>query len=217
MKKISLYNRLKVAFVICLAVVLMLPVYVVATASSADQLIALGMPYPVANFIGTKMISVNTSGNLVLPVATGKKLSVTVGGTEKASVTSGGVLTATGITNTGTIVSTGQATQTGLVFPTANEEVVAGAGTTVADAGALAATKHIHQLTGANGTVGWAFAASTAGQFEFLLNTTAGVPKIYANTGGTCNGGSANAACTLVTGIVGHLCYSTAVDTWVCS
>lgn len=105
----------------------------------------------------------------------------------------------------------------GLQFPTANYESVAGAGTTVADATAMSATKHVHQLTGANGTVGWKFATSVAGQFEILLNTTAGVPKIYAASGGTCNGGAADAACTLVTGIVAHLCYSTAVNTWICS
>jgi hypothetical protein len=111
----------------------------------------------------------------------------------------------------------GQVTSTGLQFPTANEEAVAGAGTTVADAAALSATKHIHQLTGANGTVGWKFATSVAGQFEFLLNTTAGVPLIYAASGGTCNGGAADAPCTLVTGIVAHICYSTAADTWICA
>lgn len=106
---------------------------------------------------------------------------------------------------------------TGITFPVANYEAVAGAGTTIANATAMSVTKHVHRLTGANGTVGWKFGTSVAGQFEVLLNTTAGVPLIYAASGGTCNGGSADAACTLVTGIVAHLCYSTAVNTWICS
>lgn len=113
--------------------------------------------------------------------------------------------------------SGGRVSVTGIGFPTANYESVAGAGTTVADAAALSATANVHRLTGANGTVGWKFATSVAGQFEMLLNTTAGVPKVYAASGGTCNGGAADAACTLVTGIVAHLCYSTAANTWICS
>ena len=109
-------------------------------------------------------------------------------------------------------------TSTGLAFPAANYESVAGAGTTVADAAALAVTKHIHQTTGANGTVGWKFTTGLAiGQVEFILNTTAGVPKIYGETGSTCNGGSVDAACTLTTGIMLHVCYKTAALTYVCS
>lgn len=104
-----------------------------------------------------------------------------------------------------------------LNFPTANEEAVAGAGTTVADAAQLSATKHVHQITGANGTVGWKFGTPVAGQLEILLNTTAGVPKIYAASGGTCNGGAADAACTLVTGIGPHLCWAASTTAWICS
>jgi hypothetical protein len=111
----------------------------------------------------------------------------------------------------------GQLTAPGMLVPAANEEAVAGAGTTVADAAALSATKHIHQITGANGTVGWKFASSTAGQVEWLLSTTAGVPKVYAVSGGTCNGGAADAACTLLSGITVHMCYATAANAWICA
>lgn len=178
-------------------------IFTVAIASalnSADGLIGLGMKPELANYITTKLAQVNSSGNLVLPVASGKKLSVTVAGTEQAAVSSAGILTSTG-----------------LAFPVANYETIAGAGTTVADAAALSATKHIHQLTGANGTVGWKFATSTAGQFEILLNATAGVAKIYAASGGTVNGGSADAAFSALTGIKPILCFSTAADTWICA
>lgn len=121
------------------------------------------------------------------------------------------------ITDAGNIVATGSTTTTGLNFPAANFETVAGAGSTVSDAAALSATKHVHQITGANGTLGWKFASATAGQFEVLLNTTAGVAKVYAVAGGTCNGGSADAACTLLSGIAPHLCYATAANAWICS
>lgn len=141
----------------------------------------------------------DASDNTVLNAGTGKSVLLQVNSTTVASVAAAGL------------------SSTGLVFPTANEEAVAGAGTVVGDAAALSATKHVHQITGANGTVGWKFATSAAGQFEFLLNTTAGVPKVYAASGGTCNGGAADAACTLVTGIVSHICYSTAADTWICA
>lgn len=141
------------------------------------------------------VLKLDSSNNLVLNTDTSKTIKFNVGETNKMSMSSSG----------------------GFIFPSANFEAIAGAGTTVADAAALSASKHVHQLTGANGTVGWKFATSVAGQFEFLLNTTAGIPKIYAASGGTCNGGAANAACTLVTGIVAHLCYSTAADTWICS
>lgn len=121
------------------------------------------------------------------------------------------------MTQTGLSTFANQVTLPGLNVPAANFETVAGAGTTVTDAAALSATKHIHQLTGANGTVGWKFPSATAGQVEILLNTTAGVPKVYAVAGGTCNGGAVDAACTLVTGIVAHICYATASNAWVCS
>lgn len=93
-------RRLKLALCAFLAYLMMIPGYVLATASSADQLIALGMPYAVADFIGKKMVSVNTSGNLVLPVASGKKLSVTVAGTEAFSVNASGPTSASGMTIT---------------------------------------------------------------------------------------------------------------------
>lgn len=151
----------------------------------------------VRNAAGTANLSVlksDASDNTVLNAGTGKTVGLAVNSVNQATF------------GTGTVA-----------FPAASEEVVAGAGTTVADAGALSATKFIHQITGANGTVGWKFPASTVGSFQILLNTTAGVPKVYANTGGTCNGGSVDAACTLVTGIVAHICYATGTDTWICA
>lgn len=97
-------------------------------------------------------------------------------------------------------------------------EVVAGAGSTVGDAAALSATKGIHQITGANGTLGWKFSASTPiGSAQTLLNTTAGVAKIYAESGGTVNGGSVDAAFSALTGVKSIICYKTAALTYICS
>lgn len=216
-----------------------LPTFLFA-ATAADDLMGLGMSPQLADYISTKLVSLNSSGNIVLPVASGKKLSVTVAGTEELLVdgtnvtaaTNNLVVTAGNITATagniaataGTLTVGSTSTLTGAVTlpagilnPTANEEAVAGAGTTVADAAALSATKHIHQITGANGTVGWKFPSLTVGQVEFLLNTTAGVPKVYAVSGGTCNGGATDAACTLVTGIAPHICWAAAANTLICS
>lgn len=97
-------------------------------------------------------------------------------------------------------------------------EAVAGAGTTVADAAALSGTKYVHQLTGANGTVGWKFVTATPiRSVQILLNTTAGVAKIYGESGSTINGGSVDAAFTALTGIKPIICIKTAALTYICS
>lgn len=120
-------------------------------------------------------------------------------------------------TTAATISSLGLILSPGILNVAANVEAVAGAGSTVADAAALSATKSFHQITGANGTLGWKFPALTAGDVHFLLGTTAGVAKVYAVSGGTCNGGAADAACTFTTGILPHICYATATNALICS
>jgi len=100
----------------------------------------------------------------------------------------------------------------------ASSETVAGAGTTVADAAQLSATKIVHRITGANGTVGWKMSASMpVNSVQILLNTTAGVAKIYAESGGTVNGGSADAAFSALTGIKPIICIKTAALTYLCA
>ena len=97
-------------------------------------------------------------------------------------------------------------------------EAVAGAGTTVADAAALSGTKYVHQITGANGTVGWKFVTATPiGSVQILLNTTAGVAKIYGESGSTVNGGAVDAAFTALTGVKPIICIKTAALTYICS
>ena len=143
---------------------------------------------------------VDSTDDTVINADSGDTIKLAVAGTTVASVDSTGLVLSPGILNVA-----------------ANVESVAGAGTTVADAAALSATKSFHRITGANGTVGWKFPSAVAGDVHFLLNTTAGVPKVYAVSGGTCNGGAADAACTLVTGIVLHACYATAANAWICA
>lgn len=97
-------------------------------------------------------------------------------------------------------------------------EAVAGAGTTVADAAELSASVGVHRITGANGTVGWKFVTATPiGSVQILLNTTAGVAKIYGESGSTVNGGAADAAFTALTGIKPIVCVKTAALTYLCS
>lgn len=97
-------------------------------------------------------------------------------------------------------------------------ETVAGAGTTVADAAALSASVGVHRITGANGTVGWKFVTGTPiGSVQILLNTTAGVAKIYGESGSTINGASADAAFSALTGIKPIICVKTAALTYLCA
>lgn len=97
-------------------------------------------------------------------------------------------------------------------------ESVAGAGTVIGDAAALSATKLVHRITGANGTVGWVLPTTTQiGTMHIFLNTTAGVALIYPASGGTMNGGSASAAFTALTGIKPIIAICTAADTWIIS
>lgn len=97
-------------------------------------------------------------------------------------------------------------------------ETVAGAGTTVADAAALSATTGVHRITGANGTVGWKFTATTPiNSVHYLLNTTAGVAKIYGESGSTVNGAAVDAAFSALTGIKPIICVKTAALTYICA
>lgn len=103
------------------------------------------------------------------------------------------------------------------VSATLGFETVAGTGTNQGTAAALSATKQIHRLTGANGTVAWYLQASAAGDVHILLNTTAGVANIYPQSGGTINGAAADAVFAALTGIKPIICVSTATNTWICS
>jgi len=116
----------------------------------------------------------------------------------------------------GTLTVAGLSTLTGQIA--LGSETVAGAGTTVANAAQLSGTVGVHRLTGANGTVGWKFATTTpVGSVQILLNTTAGVAKIYGETGSTVNAGAVDASFDALTGIKPIICVKTAALTYLCS
>jgi len=122
----------------------------------------------------------------------------------------------------GTLAVTGATTLTGLATLNGQlalgSESVAGAGTTVADAAALSAATGVHRITGANGTVGWKFVVGTPiGSHQILLNTTAGVAKVYGESGSTVNGAAADAAFSALTGIKPIICVKTAALTYLCA
>lgn len=142
-------------------------------------------------------LSIDSSGNTVINSLSGKTV-----GFQNGKVT-GTTMDATGITppSIKTIY-----------------ESVAGAGTSVTDAAALSGTKFVHQITGANGTLGWKFVTATPVlSIQILLNTTAGVAKIYGESGSTVNGGSTDAAFSALTGIKPIICIKTAALTYICA
>lgn len=135
------------------------------------------------------------------------------GSTEVNAATGEAILFKVNKTTVGSITSLGSS-----VPLVTTAETVAGAGTTVADAAALSGTAYVHRITGANSTVGWKFATTTPiGSVQILLNTTAGVAKIYGESGSTVNGGSTDAAFSALTGIKPIICIKTAALTYLCS
>lgn len=97
-------------------------------------------------------------------------------------------------------------------------ESVAATGSAQGDAAALSATKFLHTVTAADGTKGVilpAIATADIGKIHTIISTAAAVLKIYPATGGTINGGSANAAFSSATGPATITCYATAASTWV--
>lgn len=73
-------------------------------------------------------------------------------------------------------------------------EIVAAAGSTVADATALSATKFIHRVTGADATKGVKLPAGVAGMCHIVLNTVDAVLKVYPATGEEIENAGANTA-----------------------
>lgn len=136
------------------------------------------------------------------------------GSTEVNAATGEAILFKVNKTTVGSITSLGSS-----VPLVTTAEIVAGAGTTVADAAQLAGgATYVHRITGANGTLGWKFATTTPiGSVQILLNTTAGVAKIYGESGSTVNGGSTDAAFSALTGIKPIICIKTAALTYLCS
>lgn len=116
--------------------------------------------------------------------------------------------------STGTFVtSTGLNTLSGYAALKVNATPVAAAGSTVSDAGALNST-NIGVLSSDGATKGVKLPTGVAGQFQFVINSTATACELYAASGGTVNGLSADAS-IVVPASKGVLCLCTAADTWI--
>lgn len=89
---------------------------------------------------------------------------------------------------------------------------VAAAGSTVADAGQLAATRVV-RISSDGATKGVKLPTGAAGMIIDVINTSATAAELYAATGGTVNGLAANAS-VVVPASKGLRCYCTAADTW---
>jgi len=89
---------------------------------------------------------------------------------------------------------------------------VAGAGTVQGDAAAL--SEGFTVITGANGTVGWILPVAVAGAIVIVKGTTAGVAKIWPNTGAQINAVGANTAFSLASGVIPAIFIADSTTQW---
>lgn len=89
---------------------------------------------------------------------------------------------------------------------------VAAAGSTVADAGQLGSSRLVY-LTSDSSAKGVKLPTGIAGMEIKVINTSSTAAKIYAASGGTLNGGSADAA-KVIPASKGTWCFCSAADTW---
>lgn len=111
------------------------------------------------------------------------------------------------------------AANSALIYPAANSETVAAAGTVQGDAAALSQVS-FHKVTGADATKGVMLPVTTTlavGTTHIILSTTAAVLKIYPQSGGAINGGAANASISTVSGLSSTLCRVTGTNAWDCA
>lgn len=90
---------------------------------------------------------------------------------------------------------------------------VAAAGSTVADAAALPATALSH-ITSDSAAKGVKFATVTAATVKIVINNSSTAAELYAASGGTVNGLSADAS-VVIPASKGVLAVSTGADTWI--
>lgn len=90
---------------------------------------------------------------------------------------------------------------------------VAAAGSTVADAGQLAASAVV-LISSDGATKGVKLPTGVAGMVIDVINTSSTAAELYAAAGGTVNGGSADAS-VVVPASKGVRCFCTAADTWL--
>jgi hypothetical protein len=170
----------------------------------------------IGTIINTGTITLPTSTDTIVCRATTDTLT---NKTLTAPVVGGG-LTASGSAantfagSTGTFVtSTGLNTLSGLVAIKTIATPVAAAGSTVADAGQLGAA-NVVLISSDGATKGVKLGTGVSGQVIYVINTSATAAELYAASGGTVNGLSADAS-IVVPASKGVICICTAADTWV--
>jgi hypothetical protein len=89
---------------------------------------------------------------------------------------------------------------------------VAGAGTVIGDAAPLLTGFTV--ITGANGTVGWLLPVTTGGDVVIIKGTTAGVAKIWPQTGAQINAVGASTAMSLASGVIPAILISISATQW---
>lgn len=97
--------------------------------------------------------------------------------------------------------------------PTAITAAVAAAGSTVANAAQLGDAAVVH-ITSDSAAKGVKLPAVAAPAIKIVINDSATAAKLYAESGGTVNGLTADAA-VVVAASKGLLCFATAAKTWV--
>lgn len=89
---------------------------------------------------------------------------------------------------------------------------VAGAGTVIGDAAALSTGFTV--ITGANGTVGWILPVTTGGDVVIIKGTTAGVAKLWPQSGGQINAVGTSTAMSLASGVIPAILISISATQW---
>ena len=163
-----------------------------------------------AKVTGSTRVRVNLNGNIapsLAGAATATTLSVSGASTLTGAASLGSTLGVTGLAT----LSAG-ATLGGKLTLTASNTPVAAAGSTYADAAAVGAQDLI-TISSDSAAKGVKLLTGAAGQVKRIVNTTATACKLYAATGGTLSGLTANAPVTVAASHV-LVCYCLAADTW---
>lgn len=119
--------------------------------------------------------------------------------------------------NSGVAKTTGDQTLAGVktfssMFKIPINSPVAGAGSVIDDAAALSTGFTV--ITGANGTLGWKLPVTTGGDVVILKGTTAGVAKIWPQTGGQINAVGTSTAMSLASGAIPVILISISATQW---
>lgn len=183
---------------------------ITSTSATAFAVGRQGATAPVLN-INANTASVVTGITLVgAAAAAGMQITTTSSGTDEAlkiDAKGAGSLTLNG-TATGKVILGSLANIKSIAAPVA----ATGAAGGVAGAAALGAANVVY-VSSDGATKGVKFATGALGDWKWVLNTSATACNLFAASGGTINGGSADAGCTILAS-KGVLAFCSAANTW---